>query len=70
MVVRAIIVGLAATQAAAFAPAPAHARSRTHHRPQEVSPVQIGEISDTMLMTGGAAAAIVATHPLWLKAWA
>ncbi len=64
-----LIVGLSmAAQVRGFAPASTH-RPRSHQsRPREVAPVEIGEVSDTMLMTGGAAAAIVATHPLWLKA--
>ena len=66
-----LIVGLSmAAQVRGFAPASTH-RPRSHQsRPREVAPVEIGEVSDTMLMTGGAAAAIVATPPLWLKALA
>ena len=63
-----LLSALAATVTMDLTTAFAPLSSSTQLRKRTSPVVEIGEVSDTMLMTGGAAAAIVATHPLWLQA--
>lgn len=63
-----LLSALAATITMDLTTAFAPLSSSTQLRKRTSPVVEIGEVSDTMLMTGGAAAAIVATHPLWLQA--